>query len=61
LLADVAPECLVNFDRLIAAAELAGRRDVHGFTDAVREEPRGFVRDAQHALQLLRADALLAR
>ena len=32
----------------------------HCFADAMRQEPSGFVRDAQGAMELMRADALLA-
>jgi hypothetical protein len=60
LLAVVAPESLVHFDRGRSAAKLAGRGDVHGFADAVGHVPRGLVGDAEHAFELLGADALLA-
>lgn len=46
-------------DALRIAAAVLGRRGRHGFTDAVHHEPRGFVGDADHALDLLRAHALL--
>ena len=47
----------VGFDDLALAAERRwGSSDRHGFADAVRHEPRGFVGDAKGALQLLGAD-----
>ena len=59
VLALVAPERLINFNRRTVSAKLALGRNVHRFTDAVRHEPRGFVGHAKHALQLLGTDPLL--
>jgi hypothetical protein len=53
----------VGFVNLNYAAILAhGRRktaNTHSFAQAVHQEPRRFVADAQHAVNLMRADALL--
>ena len=53
-------ESLVHFDRAAIAAH--GRRadGAHGLADAVEHEPRRLVGDAEHAVQQVGADALLA-
>src|SRR4051812_9375849 len=45
-----------------AAADTKGRKVAfaHGFTNAVRQEPSGLVRDLQHPVELVSTDALLA-
>ena len=48
---------LYNF---VGAAKRAWVRIAHSFADTVRHEPRGFVGDAKHTVQLVRAHALLA-
>ena len=52
-------ECLVNFDRASASAEMHGAVVRHSFADTVRHEPRGLERDAKDAMQLIAADAFL--
>ena len=42
------------------AAELVRRVSRHGLADAMGHEPRGLVRHAKRAVDLVRADALLA-
>lgn len=56
----VADERLVHFDRAAVAAHGRQIAGTHGFADAMSQEPRGLVGDAQHAVQLMGADALLA-
>src|SRR5690242_1691313 len=60
LLAVVAPIGLVHFDRAAARAEQAGVFAGHGLTDAMRHEPCGLIGDAEHVVNLVRADRLLA-
>jgi hypothetical protein len=59
----VAEVGLVGLDDLALAAQAAGivRRAVHRRPDAVRHEPRRLVRQVQHAVELVGADALLRR
>ena len=57
----LADESFVDFhDRARAAhgSEIAG---AHGLADAMREEPRRLVLNLKHAMQLVRANALLGR
>jgi hypothetical protein len=50
----------VGFDNGINAAERSlGSGAFHGFADTMAEEPSSLVGNAQHALHLLRAHALL--
>lgn len=57
LLADVG---LVRFKMLAGAAQRIAGATLHGMADAVRQEPRRLKGDAQHAMKLVAAHALLA-
>ena len=48
----------IGLDGLAFAAE-RGTIVLHGFAHAVAHEPRGFVGDAEHAVDLMGAHALL--
>ena len=61
VLALVAPERFVHFNRAAVAAKLAFGLDVHCLADTVRHEPSGFVGHAQSTVQLVTAHALLGR
>ena len=51
----------VDFNHLVCAAETAGKGALaHGFANAVHHEPGRFVRNADHAVHLMRAHPLLA-
>lgn len=52
---------LVRLDRLAFAAKRASMKLAHPFADAVRHEPGALVGDPEHAVELVRADPLLAR
>lgn len=52
----------VKLYRLAFATKRASRLQVaHTFANAMAHKPRGFVRQADHAVKLMRTDALLAR
>src|SRR5260221_4001865 len=52
----------LGFDDLAFAAELGGLRSrSDGLANSVRHEPRRLVSDAQHAMELMRRNTLLAR
>src|SRR5262245_48639739 len=56
-----ADERFVGFNRLASAAQRARERLLlHGFAETVRHKPGGLVGDAEHAVELVRRDALLA-
>src|SRR5579885_149466 len=59
LLPVVADEGFVHFDEAAAKAEHRAT-GAHGFAHAMAHEPRGFQGDAQGAVKLIRANALLA-
>ena len=50
---------LIGLHGFAGAAERASASVDHGFADAMREEPRALVGDAEHAVELVRAHALL--
>ena len=52
---------LVGLDDLAFAAHRAQVAFAHGFADTVGHEPSRLVGDAEHAVQLVRAHALLGR
>ena len=52
---------LVGFDDLAGTADRTGVIIAHAFTDAMRHEPRRFVGDAKHAVQLVCRNAFLGR
>src|SRR5450432_41698 len=60
LLAFVAPKGFVHFDNAAARTKQTGTVAGHGFADAVGHEPCGLVSDAEHAVNLVRTDGLLA-
>lgn len=50
----------VNFDFATGTAELYERIGLHGETDAMQHEPRGFLGDAERPVNFVGADAVLA-
>lgn len=56
-----ADEGLVRLHDATAATHRSEIAGAHGLTDTMCKEPRALVRDAQHAMKLVRADALLRR
>ena len=56
-----ADDSFVGFNDAATAAHQAGVIGTHGLADAVEHEPSGFVRDADVAVKLVRADALFGR
>jgi hypothetical protein len=49
-----ANESLVGFDNLAASTKGRFANGLHGFAQAVAHEPRGFVGDAEHTVDLMR-------
>src|SRR5437868_556911 len=55
-----ANECFVNLYRAAISAHRRGKSaNAHCFTQAVHKKPRRFVADAEHAVDLMRANAFL--
>lgn len=57
---DFAVVGFVGLDNRAAASERSATIRLHGLTDAMRHEPRRFVGDPEHTVQLVAAHALLA-
>jgi hypothetical protein len=49
---------LIGFD-LAFATERRKATGTHALADAMRHEPRGFVREVEHPMKLMRRDAFL--
>jgi hypothetical protein len=60
LLAHVAPARFVGFNSAAARAHQACVLRLHRLSNAVGHEPSGLVGDAEHTVQLMRANGLLA-
>ena len=54
-----ADECFVRLNSFAFAAHRSRLNFAHGFANAVRHEPCGFVSDAETAMQLVRAHPFL--